>query len=174
MMDIIAQFEFGNVILETIVHQQDAKKIYPQIGDGKEEAPGIHLIEHIASLDWGCLAMLCDGFETTGDEVELKIHPKLSPYKVGLYLERTENDDLKSQEKSRLILYLNNLLKAKGVETVLTRSKRGIETFHTPLNVTVDDTSLQNGIVRVTSQLTTIAEAVHITDLPKYVAARCT
>lgn len=132
------------------------------------------MIEHIASLDWGCLTMLCDGFEATGNTAELKLHPKLSPYKVGFYLEHTEDqEDSKSQQKSRLILYLNNLLKAKGVESVLTRSKRGIETFHVPLTVTVDDESLQNGIVKVTSHLTTIAESVHVTDLPKYVAARC-
>lgn len=139
----------------------------------------VHVVEHIASLDWGCLAMICDGYEIDDKNVgALKIHPKLSPYKVGFYLESNEenaenSEDPKSQEKSRLIVYLNNLLKSKGLGTVLTRTKQGIEDFHVPLTINVDDSSLETGIVRVKSQLTTISEAVHVTDLPKYIAVRC-
>ncbi|XP_043288010.1 DNA polymerase subunit gamma-2, mitochondrial [Venturia canescens] len=174
-IEIIANFSFGHIVVETITYQQDARKVLAQSKEQKYGSSMVHVVEHIASLDWGCLAMLCDGYEVDDDNVGiLKIHPKLSPYKAGFYLEHDEStEDRKFQEKSRLIVYLNNLLKSKGLGTVLTRTKRGIEDFHVPLTINVDDSSLETGIVRVRSQLTTISEAVHVTDLPKYIAARC-
>lgn len=98
----------------------------------------------------------------------------MSPYKIGFFIQpSTEELDSKSQEKSRLLLYLNNQLKSKGIETIVTKTREAIKSFQVPLIVTVDDASLQNGIVQVWSQLTTLAESVHITNLCNYVLKRC-
>lgn len=78
-----------------------------------------------------------------------------------------------SEKKRRFMLYLNNLLRSKGIETIFTTSLKGIKSFQVPLIITVDDTSLQNGIIQVWNQLTTLAESVHITELPKYVLSHC-
>ncbi|KAK0096872.1 hypothetical protein PV326_004038 [Microctonus aethiopoides] len=175
-IDITAEFPFGSIVVETIIYQQDIRKINYPIKTN--DATNIHLVEHITLLDWGCLAFLCDAYtpptSSSSSSCELKLNFKLSPYKIGFFIQpSTEELDPKSQEKSRLLLYLNNQLKSKGIETIVTKTREAIESFQVPLIVTVDDTSLQNGIVQVWSQLTTLAESVHITNLCNYVLKRC-
>ncbi|XP_034950359.1 DNA polymerase subunit gamma-2, mitochondrial [Chelonus insularis] len=169
-IEISAEFDFGSIIVETISFQQDAKKLNSQ-----NELENSHIVECIASLDWGCLALLCDAYSSGSSSHQLKLHPKLAPFKIGLYVPTlAENEsDSKVSDRARLVLYLNNHLKGKGVETVVTTKLEGMDTFHVPLMVTVDDMSLQNGIVYVWNRLTTLAEQVHITDLAKYVLSRC-
>lgn len=142
---------------------------------GTDNTQDTQIVEHTTSLDWGCLAFLCDAYDISPMSTigQLKLNLKLSPYKVGFHVPpSTSESDLKSQERARLTHYLNNLLKSKGVETVITKSRQAIDCFQVPLVVTVDDSSLQNGIVQVWSQLSTLAESVHITDLAKYVQSR--
>ncbi|XP_057321284.1 DNA polymerase subunit gamma-2, mitochondrial [Microplitis mediator] len=169
--EIVVDFSFGPIVIETISHQKDVKKFNNQI----EMNPDVHIIEHKASLDWGSLALICDAYNLLSEECQLKLNPKLSPYKVGFHIpsRSDESSDLLSEKKRRFMLYLNNLLKSKGVETIVSTSLKGIESFQVPLVVTVDDKSLENGIIKVWNQLTTLAESVHITDLPKYVLSRC-
>ncbi|CAG5092811.1 Similar to BRAFLDRAFT_270748: Glutamyl-tRNA(Gln) amidotransferase subunit C [Cotesia congregata] len=170
--EITVNFEFGSIVIETITHQQDIKKLNNQI----ELNSNVHIIEHKTSLDWGSLALLCDAYDPESPEnpSQLKLNPKLSPYKVGFHLPFTceESSDM-SEKKRRFMLYLNNLLRSKGIETIFTTSLKGIKSFQVPLIITVDDTSLQNGIIQVWNQLTTLAESVHITELPKYILSRC-
>uniref|UniRef100_A0A0C9RMJ2 Polg2 protein n=1 Tax=Fopius arisanus TaxID=64838 RepID=A0A0C9RMJ2_9HYME len=173
IIDIEAHFSFGKLLVESISHQQDVKRIFKDQNVSDKSLENVHIVEHTASLDWGSLAFLCDAYTPRGisGTCQVKLHPKFSPYKVGFHV--CENVDSKSLEKSRLLLYLNNLVKAEGIETVVTTSKIGMESLQVPLVVHVDETTLQNGIVKVWSQLTTLHESVHITDLTKYVSSRC-
>ncbi|XP_015109961.1 DNA polymerase subunit gamma-2, mitochondrial-like [Diachasma alloeum] len=175
VIEVQAQFAFGGVVLETICYQQDAKRIFKERNEIEKFLGNVHTVEHTASLDWACLAFLCDAY-TPADATtpcQLKLHPKFTPYKVGFQIHPPDDPDSKSQEKSRLLLYLNNLVKAEGIETVVTTSECGLTALQVPLVVVVDDTTLQNGLIRVWSQLTTLHETIHITHLTKYVSARC-
>ncbi|XP_063972070.1 DNA polymerase subunit gamma-2, mitochondrial [Diachasmimorpha longicaudata] len=175
VIEIEAQFSFGGVVVETICHQQDVKKIFKEQNEIENSLGDVHIVEHMTSLDWACLTFLCDAYtpSDTHTPCQLKLHPKFSPYKVGFQILPSDDPDSKSQEKSRLLLYLNTLLKAEGIETVVATSEKGMETLQVPLIVVVDDMTLQNGLIRVWSQLTTLHETIHMTDLIKYVSSRC-
>lgn len=131
------------------------------------------MIEHIASLDWGSLALLSDSYED-GKFSQILLHPKISPYKVAFCIEKESNEtDSDTEKLSRFIIYLNNMLRTKGFETILVNTKEVIEVCLVPFVVTVAQTSLKNGIIYITNRSTTLAEAIHFTDLVKYIASQC-
>lgn len=130
------------------------------------------MIEHVASLDWGCLALLCDSY-TSDNSPSAHIHPKLSPYKTTFFVKRQGNEtDSEVEDLNQFVLYLNNMIRGKGISTILMNEEQIIEMYLIPFVVSVDKTSLKNGIVHVKSRSTTLHEAVHITDLVKYIASR--
>lgn len=148
------------------------RNIYLQTEGSKDNAADLHIVEHVASLDWGCLALLCDS-HMSDKSTRAYIHPKLAPYKTTFHMAKQDNEDDSSVEDlRRFILYLNGMLRTKGIHTILTDTERVVETCLIPFVVSVDRTSLKNGIVHVESRSTTLREAVHITDLTKYVATR--
>ncbi|XP_012283993.1 DNA polymerase subunit gamma-2, mitochondrial [Orussus abietinus] len=172
VVDIEAQFPFGNIIVETITHRHDARKLFPQNEEqNNNSSSNLNLIEHTASLDWGCLTLLCDGYDKIGGSQELHIHPKLSPYKVAFKINSEGGENI--QELNDLIMYISNIIKKEGIATVLTSTKEGLESLYTPFIVIVDDESLEHGIVKVISRLTTIGESVHITNIAQYFTVRC-
>lgn len=136
--------------------------------ENKDIAVDLHMIEHVASLDWGCLALLCDSY-ISDKSARAYIHPKLSPYKTTFNIMRHETD---TEDLNRFVLYLNNMLRTKGISTILTNTEQIIEMCLIPFVVSVDRTSLKNGIVHVKNRSTTLKEAVHITDLVKYITLR--
>lgn len=128
------------------------------------------MIEHVASLDWGCLALLCDS-HMLDQSTSAYIHPKLSPYKTTFHIAKQDNEtDI--EDLNRFVLYLNNMLRAKGISTILTNTERIVEMCLIPFVVSVDRTSLKNGIVHVKNCSTTLKEAIHISDLVKYITLR--
>ncbi|XP_015588998.1 DNA polymerase subunit gamma-2, mitochondrial [Cephus cinctus] len=170
-IEIEAQFPFGNIVVDTITHNRNVRKLFTQDDYSGNSICDSHLVEHITSLDWGCLALLCDGVGKSGN---FNIHPKLSPYKVTFHAPSTNTDtDYFSEDANQLIVYLNNLLRARGLDTILTQDDRATEIYCAPFIVKVDETSLKNGLVKVISKSTTLAETVHITSLAKYLVSRC-
>lgn len=168
--EIEAQFPFGNITVETITHYPAIRKLYPQTESNKDNAVDVHMIEHVASLDWGCLALLCDS-HTLDKSTSNYIHPKLSPYKTTFHIDKEQNET-GVEDLNRFVLYLNNILKAKGISTILTNAEQIVEMCLIPFVVFVNRTSLKNGIVYVKNRSTTLKEAVHISDLVKYIALR--
>lgn len=144
--------------------------IYLQIENNKDNAVDVHMIEHVASLDWGCLALLCDS-HMLDQSNSMYIHPKLSPYKTTFHIVKQDNEtDI--EDLNRFVLYLNNMLRAKGISTILINTEQIVEMCLIPFVVSVDRTSLKNGIVHVKNCSTTLKEAVHISDLVKYITLR--
>lgn len=144
--------------------------IYLQTENSKDNAADVHMIEHIASLDWGCLALLCDS-HMLDQSTSAYIHPKLSPYKTTFHIAKQDNEtDI--EDLNHFVLYLNNMLRAKGISTILTNTERIVEMCLIPFVVSVDRTSLKNGIVHVKNCSTTLKEAIHISDLVKYITLR--
>ncbi|XP_011636517.1 DNA polymerase subunit gamma-2, mitochondrial [Pogonomyrmex barbatus] len=170
--EIEARFPFGSIIVETITHYPSVRKLYPQTENNKDNAADVHMVEHVASLDWGCLALLCDS-HMSDKSTRAYIHPKLSPYKTTFHIARQENEtDSDIEDLNRFVLYLSNALRTRGISTILTNTEQIIEMCLIPYVVSVDKTSLKNGIVHVKNRSTTLAEAVHITDLVKYIHSR--
>lgn len=169
VMEIEAQFPFGNITVETITYYPGIHKLYPQT-ESKDNAADVHMIEHVASLDWGCLALLCDSY-MLDKSTSAYIHPKLSPYKTTFHIAKQVNES-DVEDLNRFVLYLNNMLRAKGISTILTNTEQIIEMCLIPFVVSVNKTSLKNGIVHVKNRSTTLKEAVHISDLIKYIILR--
>lgn len=172
--EIEARFPFGNVTVETITHYPGVRKLYPQTENNKDNATDVHMVEHVASMDWGCLALLCDS-HMLDKSTRAYIHPKLSPYKITFHVARSEDEMTESEveDLNRFVLYLNNMLRTRGIPTILTkRTEQIVEMCLIPYVVSVDKTSLKNGIVHVKNRSTTLSEAVHITDLVKYISLR--
>lgn len=142
---------------------------------GKDDTNDVRMVEHVASLDWGCLALLCDSYKETDSSIELQMQPKISPYKAicKVKIDATNTDSVK-EDLNELMLYINHLLRTKGLSTVLTSKKESLGNIHVPFVIAVDKTSLKNGIVKVTSQVTTLAESVHVTELVNHIALHCT
>lgn len=170
--EIEARFPFGNIIVETITHYPSVRKLYPQAENNKDNATDVHMVEHVASLDWGCLALLCDS-HMSDKSTRADIHPKLSPYKITFCIGKQESEtDSDVEDLNRFVLYLSNMLRTRGIPTILTNTEQIIEMCLIPYVVSVDKTSLKNGIVHVKNRSTTLSEAVHITDLVKYISLR--
>lgn len=131
------------------------------------------MVEHVASLDWGCLALLCDS-HMSDKSTRACIHPKLSPYKTTFHIEKQENETASDLEDlSRFVLYLNNMLRTNGIHTILTSTEQVVETCLIPFVVSVDRTSLKNGIVHVENPSIALKEPVQMSDLVEYITMCC-
>ncbi|KOC61237.1 DNA polymerase subunit gamma-2, mitochondrial [Habropoda laboriosa] len=171
-VDIKAQFSFGSITVERITCHTDVQKLFSQV-DSKKDFAHIQMVEHMMSLDWGTLALLSDAHDTN-KSTKMHIHSMLAPHKVAFHIKRSNNEvNAQSDDLNRFVLYLNNMLRTKGLNTLLTTSEQIIDTCLVPFIVLVDTTSLENGIVHVRDRSTTLSEAVHITDLVKYLIMRC-
>lgn len=172
VVNIEAQFSFGNVIVEKIAYHTDVRKLFSQV-DSKKDFTNVQMVEHKASLDWGCLALLCDAYDMNKSN-KMHLHSKLAPHKVAFHIKRTNNEEnTQSDDLNRFVLYLNNMLRSRGLNTILTTSEKIINTCLIPFIISVDATSLENGIIHIRDRSTTLSEAIHVTDLVKYIILRC-
>ncbi|XP_076301898.1 DNA polymerase subunit gamma-2, mitochondrial [Lasioglossum baleicum] len=171
-VDIEAEFSFGTITVERIVYHNDIGKLLLQI-DNKKDLADIQMVEHVLSLDWGCLALLCDAYDID-ETAKMRIHSKLAPHKVAIRIKTSENHtNTGSDDLNRFVLYLNNMLRTKGLNTILTVSEEVANACLIPFVVLVDRTSLENGIIHVTNRSTTLDQAIHITDLVKHITMHC-
>lgn len=131
-------------------------------------------VEQVAFLDWGCLALLCDGFKLPSDDLQLQIHPKLSPYKATFVISDSGDDlDSDKEDLKDLISHLNGLLRTGGINTITLRSRDYLKDLQVPFIINVDKTSLKNGIVHVKNKFTTLVESVHMSRLVEHISSLC-
>lgn len=167
-VDVEAEFSFGTVTVEKIIR----RKLSLEINDKKDLAD-IQTVEHVLSFDWGCLALLCDACDAD-ETAGMRIHSKLAPHKVAIHIKTSgDQGNTGSDDLNRFVLYLNNMLRAKGLNTMSTVSEEVATACLIPFVVSVDRTSLENGIVHVTNRSTTLDQAIHITDLAKHITTQC-
>lgn len=139
-----------------------------------ENFPHLRLVEHTMSLDWGCLALLCDGYIEIEGSKELQMHPKLLPYKAYCKaIIAAEDDQRTRQDLYDLTLYCVELLREQGVESVIVNDTKTPEVFRVPYIVTVDSESLKSGLMKLVCQRTLCGETVHITEMAKRLYALC-
>ncbi|XP_015434737.1 PREDICTED: DNA polymerase subunit gamma-2, mitochondrial [Dufourea novaeangliae] len=171
-IDIEGQFPFGTITVERITYHTNIQNLLQQI-DIKKGLADIQMVEHVVSLDWGCLALLCDAYDIN-ETAKMHIHPKLAPHKVAIHIKKSKNEaTVGNDDLNRFVLYLNNMLRKKGLNTILTSSEEVVNMCLVPFIVLVDRTSLENGIIYVTNRSTTLSQAIHITDLVKYIIMHC-
>ena len=126
------------------------------------------------SLDWGCLALLCDGYIEIEGSKELQMHPKLLPYKAYCKPIISPKDDKVTQEDVEdLSLYVTELLRGKGIDSILMSEAKKPKVFKVPYIITVDSESLKTGLCKLVCQRTLCGESVHITDVAKRVYEYC-
>ncbi|XP_031838573.1 DNA polymerase subunit gamma-2, mitochondrial [Nomia melanderi] len=172
LVDIEAQFPYDTITVEKIAYHTDVHKLLTQI-DNKKDLDDIQMVEHVLSLDWGCLALLCDAYDVD-ERATIRIHSKLAPHKVAIHIKNLQNEtNIGNDDLNRFVLYLNNMLRTKGLNTILTTSEEVVNVCLVPFIVLVDRTSLENGIIHVTNRSTTLNQAIHITDLVKYITMHC-
>ena len=71
-----------------------------------ENSSKLQIVEHVTSIDWGCLAILCNGYIEIDGSKELHIHPKFSPYKVyAKAIIAPEDDETIQRDLNDLTLY---------------------------------------------------------------------
>ncbi|XP_028520306.2 DNA polymerase subunit gamma-2, mitochondrial [Apis cerana] len=172
IVDIEAQFSFGNLTLERITYHTDVQKLFSQV-NSKKDFINIQMVEQRMSLDWGCLALLCDICDMN-NSTTMHLHSKLAPHKVAFHIKKSnDKENIQNDDLNRFVLYLNNILRTKGLNTILTSSEKIIDTCLVPFIISVNTTSLENGIIYIKDRATTLSEAIHVTDLVKYISLRC-
>lgn len=124
------------------------------------------IIQHVTSLDWGCLTLICDGLMNSK---ELTLYPQLAPYKV---LIKT-NCEICSEDLSNLVTYLKNLLREKNIETLFAQNQERSKIIKVPFLVTIDENTLNTGMLKLTSQRTLVDEPIHITHLVNRISKHC-
>ncbi|XP_001604498.1 DNA polymerase subunit gamma-2, mitochondrial [Nasonia vitripennis] len=165
-VEIEARLPFGNIVVETIYYKPSAK-LYLR---GGEFSNNLKIVENITSLDWGCLALICDGYVEIDDCKEMQVHPNLAPYKAYSKANiKPEDNEQTRIALNNLSIHLIQLLREQGIETVLMNLAKQPEVFQVPYILTVDSESLKNGFIRVVSQRTLCGEIVHITKLAQHV-----
>lgn len=148
------------------------RNIYLQTEGNKDNATDMNMVEHVTFLDWGCLALLYDSY-MSGKSTRAYIHPKLSPYKTTFRIEKQENEtDSNLEDLNRFVLYLNNMLSTNGIHTILASTEQ-VEMYLIPFVVSVDRTSLKNGIIHVEDPSTTLKEPIQVGDLVEYITTCC-
>lgn len=126
------------------------------------------------SLDWGCLALLLDGCLEYKGNLELWIHPRLSPYKAYCKaIISPEDDETTRRDLYDLTTFVVHKLREEGVESVIMNDIENPEVFRVPYIITVDSETLKTGLMKMVSQRTWCGEIVHITHLPKRMNEMC-
>ncbi|XP_051171083.1 DNA polymerase subunit gamma-2, mitochondrial-like [Leptopilina boulardi] len=173
VIDIKAEFPFGNITVETISHQRDVRKMFLQDKNCSDSENDLSAVEHVTSLDWGCLVLLCDSYKEKAPFPTLQLLPKIAPYKAicKVNVEANERESI-IEDLNQLVLYINNLLRTSGLGTILIKDNLS-EMLQVPFVIGVNKVSLRSGIVTVSSHVTTLAESVHVSQLVDYIASYC-
>ncbi|KAJ8682701.1 hypothetical protein QAD02_018493 [Eretmocerus hayati] len=168
-IEIEARFPFGNIVVETIHFKRNAKNFFKD-----ENSSNLRIVEHVTSLDWGCLTLLCDGYVEIEGSKELQMHPTLMPFKV--YCKAIvdhEDDENTKKDLNDLTLYLIELLREKNVESIIMNNAKKPDKIRVAYIITVNSESLKTGLVKLVCQRTLCGEDVHITDIVQRVLYLC-
>ena len=120
------------------------------------------------------MAILCDGYIEIDGSKELHIHPKFSPYKAyAKAIIAPEDDETIQRDLNDLTLYIIQLLREEGIESIFMNDAKKPEVFQVPYIITVNNESLKSGLVKLVCQRTLCGETCHITDMAKRMYNLC-
>lgn len=129
-------------------------------------------------VDKSVVAFLIDSLPEMGtDDFTMYLHRKLSPYKIGILLELSKEEEeyqgdlvdlgkLVSYElgRNRLSVF-NDYEMGNSLEDNLSYLDR----IGTPYNLILNKESLETGLLKLRSRNTTLSELIHISDIPEYI-----
>jgi glycyl-tRNA synthetase len=168
--DIEYEFPFGWQELEGIHNRSDFDLGRHQQFSGKkleyfDESTKEHFLPYIVETSVGCdralLVALTDAYRTDGERVWLKLHPRLAPYKVGIF------PLMKKPELTEVADRLNQELK-KSLRTTyddsgsIGKRYRRQDEIGTPFGVTIDFDTLSNQTVTLRHRDSMTQERVNI------------
>jgi len=174
--DIEYQFPWGWGELEGIANRSDydlkAHNLsYKDEETGREYVPFV--VEPSVGIERSAFAFLLDSYaeDGSGDKkrVILKLHPKLSPYKVAVFpLLANKPDLVKKAREIFKTLTVNGLMVAWDARGNIGKRYFSQDEIGTPWCVTVDFTSLEDGSVTVRERDSAKQKRVKIEELPSY------
>lgn len=157
--------EFEGIHNRTDYDLKNHKLTYKD-GEGKEFTPWV--IETSGGVDRATLFFLLSAYQEDGDRVILKLHPKLSPYKVAVFPLLANKEDLVKKAREvylKLKPRLNTVWDDRGN---IGKRYFAQDEIGTPWCVTIDFTSLDEATVTVRDRDSAKQERVAIDKLPEY------
>uniref|UniRef100_A0A1I8PJ25 Anticodon-binding domain-containing protein n=1 Tax=Stomoxys calcitrans TaxID=35570 RepID=A0A1I8PJ25_STOCA len=146
----------------------------------KESSTAIALIRSVIDMGLTTCALLFDA-GSYNDRPILRLNKKLAPYQCGI---ATLCTDVRSGDIDDLCLHLKYVLKGAGlrlheqpfhaksnneIELLLTKS----DCLGIPYTIIVENDSLKTGLLKLRNRDTSLAETIHISDLPLYLIKIC-
>ncbi len=156
-------------------HQTHAKENMEYIDPVTNERYVPYVIEPSVGVDRSALAFLCDAYDeeevAEGDtRVVLRLHPALAPYKASvLPLQKNKLGELATSVYEKLAKQFS--VEYDDTGSIGKRYRRADE-IGTPVCVTVDFDTVEDGTVTVRDRDTMQQERIHIDALAAYIAAK--
>ena len=157
--------EFEGIHNRTDFDLKNHKLTYKD-GEGKEFTPWA--IETSGGVDRATLFFLLEAYHEDGDRVILRLHPRLSPYKVAVFPLLANKPELVNKARQvfdRLRLSFHSTWDDRGN---IGKRYFAQDEIGTPWCVTIDFTSLDEATVTVRDRDTAKQERVAIDKLPEY------
>lgn len=177
---ILSKFDFGNVELERfeLVPQIDELILNEaEFGQRKGRA---NIVRSVMCLDTSSIATLMDAIESAYGQ-EICLNRKIAPYQCCIFSVLPDSGDGDMDNFSDLTQYIRTHLQRGGLSVPLetkdniVRSKieleqkfRQTDSIGVPYVLILDKQSLQTGLLKLRNRDTTLAETIHLSDVPKY------
>ncbi len=177
--DVEYEFPFGWKEIEGIANRTDfdlkahskhsgQDLSYTDKNNGEKFIP--YVIEPSAGVDRVALAFLCDAYKEDGDRVVLKLHPRLAPFKAAVFPLVANKPEL--VEKARQVF---KDLKSSGLNIAwddrgnIGKRYYSQDEIGTPVCVTIDYQTLEDGTVTIRDRDTAKQERVNVGNIRKYI-----
>uniref|UniRef100_A0A182QUZ6 Anticodon-binding domain-containing protein n=1 Tax=Anopheles farauti TaxID=69004 RepID=A0A182QUZ6_9DIPT len=142
-----------------------------ELVDGCGDPESVVHVRH--DLERAVIGVLLDALDCTPSlERCVKIHRKIAPYKCGIVSASCTKDLLELSDHLAGVLRAANLsvreLVQKDDQSNVNQQLEQLDRIGVPYALLLHDQTLQTGLMQLRSRDTTLAETIHITDLPDY------
>nr|XP_021203461.1 DNA polymerase accessory subunit isoform X1 [Bombyx mori] len=163
-VDILAKFPFGSFPVERITITCD------------DNESNNYRLSCTMSLENALFIILLDGLSNYSKEEYLRLHRKITPYKIAFGFNFEDN---KNKERlSKLVQVLFNKLEGNQIAALLPSIPMSLDSQikeNLQMGVTytaiVDETTLENGIFQLLNSSTMLKEQVHVADFHEYASS---
>jgi glycyl-tRNA synthetase len=175
--DIEYEFPFGWQELEGIHnrsdfdlgrHQQFSGKKLEYFDEASKERFVPYIVETSAGCDRTLLVALADAYRFDGDRVWLALHPRLAPYKVGVFPLMKKPELMEYTDKVYADIRKRFRATTDDAGSIGKRYRRQDE-IGTPLGVTIDYDTLSNNTVTVRHRDSMAQERIVAENLVRYI-----
>lgn len=177
---ILSKFDFGNVELERFeLVPPSAELILNETARGQQKVRA-NIVRSVMCLDTSSIATLMDAIESAYDQ-EICLNRKIAPYQCCIFSVLSHSGDDDMDNFSDLTKFIRLHLQRGGLSVPLetkdnfVRSTielehkfRQTDSIGVPYVLILDNESLQTGLLKLRNRDTTLAETIHLSDVPKY------